>query len=82
MWPPMAELAREHRAMVLARLGEIELELGQISAWLDAQGEEKASILTEDAWRDIMAAQHLLERDLVARASLVHGRMSQDHRGS
>jgi len=81
----MAErLSQADRAMVLARLAELEDELGQISAWLDQQGCEKPSILVEDAWRSIMAAQHLLERDLVARARMVHGRVitSMDGRGS
>ena len=72
----MAEtLSTAHRTMVLGRLAQIEDELARISAWLDQQGAEKASILTEDAWRSVLASQTLLSRDPVGRSRLVQGRM-------
>jgi N-acetyl-beta-hexosaminidase len=38
------------------RLDEIADELGKISAWLDAGGYERASMLAENAWKLLLAA--------------------------
>ncbi len=76
----MANLSQSHRQMAIAELERIEETLSQLSAWLDGLGLEQPAILIEDSWRNILAAQRLLQRDPAARARLVHGRLSGDGR--
>jgi hypothetical protein len=55
-------LAPEHRALVLARLAELDRELAEISAWLYGLGEDHAAEWLEDAWKSMAAAGWALER--------------------
>lgn len=58
----MAELNRQQLAQAKAELERIADVLGQLSAWLTTNDEDQTAILLEDAWRDITAAGHVLER--------------------
>lgn len=58
----MAELAPADRALVLARLAELDRELGEISAWLYGLSEDQAAEWLEDAWKSMAAAGWALER--------------------
>ena len=52
------------RVAALAELARIEHVLSLMGSWLDDQrGYERASVLIEDAWRDVLAAQALIDRD-------------------
>lgn len=51
------------RVAALAELARIETTLAQMAGWLDDQGHERAAVLVEDAWRDVCAVQHLIDRD-------------------
>ena len=57
-------LNQHDRVAVLGALQRIEAELAQIAPWLSAQDHERASVLVEDAWRDVLAAQALIDRDV------------------
>ena len=52
------------RMAVLGALQRIERELAQIAPWLDDNEQPRASVLLEDAWRDVLAAQALIDRDV------------------
>lgn len=56
-------LTQHDRVAVLGALRRIEAELGQIAPWLDDNEHERAAVLVEDAWRDLLAAQALIDRD-------------------
>jgi hypothetical protein len=60
-------LSGEHRAMVLARLAELEPELAAISTWLFGLGEDRAAEVLDCAARDAAAAGWALQRPLRAR---------------
>jgi hypothetical protein len=51
------------RMAALAELRRIERVLAQMAPWLDKHRQERVAVLLEDAWRDVCAAQHLLDRD-------------------
>ena len=51
------------RVAALAELARIEHVLSQMGSWLDDLGHERAAVLIEDAWRDVLAAQALIDRD-------------------
>lgn len=51
------------RVAALAELARIEHVLAMIAPWLDDQGHERAAVLIEDAWRDVLAASALIDRD-------------------
>lgn len=51
------------RVAALAELRRIEHVLSQMGSWLDDQGCERAAVLIEDAWREVLAAQALIDRD-------------------
>ncbi|HUY52667.1 MAG TPA: hypothetical protein VMV92_44365 [Streptosporangiaceae bacterium] len=71
------DLTREDRRAALAELVRIEETLAQMAGWLDNGGEERASILLEDAWKNVSAAGWLLERTSPAEsAQLIHRRTS------
>jgi len=56
-------MEQAHRVQVLAELSRIETTLAQMAGWMDDQDAERVAVLLEDAWRDVCAAQHLLDRD-------------------
>jgi len=58
----MTELTRRDRGQAMARLAEIEDELGLICTWLSLRDEDKVASLLEDATRSVMAACWALER--------------------
>jgi hypothetical protein len=62
-----APLSQAHRAMVLRRLREIELQLGDISTWLTMVDEDKAAIVLEQAWQSVAAAGWVLTRQVRTR---------------
>jgi hypothetical protein len=55
-------LSDGHRAMVLARLAELDRELADIATWLSAHDEDQAAEWLEDAWKSMAAAGWALER--------------------
>jgi hypothetical protein len=63
------------RRQVLGTLAAMEAELAAIASWLDDQGQERAGILCQEAWRNLLAAQMLLSRDPGA----VRGLVPHDH---
>jgi cell division protein YceG involved in septum cleavage len=64
--------------MALAELARIDQTLSQMAEWLDEAGEERAAVLLEDAWKAVLAAGSLIERDTQA-AGLVHRRTGNAH---
>jgi hypothetical protein len=55
-------LTADQRQQAVARLDQLADELGQIATWLSRSDEDQAAILIEEAWRDMMAASHVLTR--------------------
>jgi hypothetical protein len=55
-------LAHADRDAAIAEIERISDTLSQLATWLGAQSEDQAAILLEDAWRDLNAAAHVLER--------------------
>jgi len=58
----VAELSRADRALVLARLEQLNDEVGAISTWLSQLDEDRSAILLESAWESVAAAAWALER--------------------
>lgn len=59
----MAEIGPAERTAALAELAAIEHTLNEMAVWLGRCGHEQAAVLLEDAWRDVLAAGALLDRD-------------------
>jgi hypothetical protein len=55
-------LSQRDRMAVLDEPARIEGTLAQISGWLPRE-HDRAAVLLEDAWRDVLAAQCLIDRD-------------------
>jgi hypothetical protein len=59
----LREFGQRERMAALAELQRVEQVLNQMAGWLDECGHERPAVLLEDAWRDVLAAQALLDRD-------------------
>lgn len=72
-------MQQRDRIQVLDTLAAMEAELSQISIWLDREDQERAAVLCQEAWRSLLAAQMLIDRDaervrgLVPRGPLADG---------
>jgi len=61
--PDQSRLSPREYGLALAELERIEGILARMSSSLDDHGHERPAILLENAWRDVLATQHLLDRD-------------------
>ena len=52
----------EEREAAIAELERVSGVLAQLATWFSGNDEDQAAILAEDAWRDLQAACHVLER--------------------
>jgi len=58
----MAEITPQDRGQALAELERIAQTLTQMSEWLGWAGEERAGVMLEEAWKNVLAAGWLLQR--------------------
>jgi hypothetical protein len=58
----MAEIGPAERTAALAELERIEATLTAMSGWLDADGQERAAIVAEDAASSVAGLVFLVER--------------------
>lgn len=58
----MSRIKPTERAQAAEALDRIGDELAQISTWLSMADEDRAGIVLECAWRDVMAAARVIER--------------------
>jgi hypothetical protein len=69
----MAEITPHDRGQALAELERIAHTLTQMSEWIGNAGEERAGAMLEEAWKNVVAAGWLLQRN-PARTALPPGR--------
>lgn len=55
-------LTAAERELAIAELERVADTLAKLSTWLGSRSEDQAAILIEDAWRDLNAAAHVIER--------------------
>ena len=58
----MSEIAPQDREKALAELERIAHTLTQMSEWLADAGEERAGAMLEEAWKNVVAAGWLIQR--------------------
>jgi hypothetical protein len=69
----MTEIAPHDRGQALAELERIAHTLTQMSEWLGHAGEERAGAMLEEAWKNVVAAGWLLQRNPARTAALPPG---------
>jgi hypothetical protein len=69
----MAEITSQDRGKALAELGRIAHTLTQMSEWLGQVGEERSGAMLEEAWKNVVAAGWLMQRNPARTAALPPG---------
>jgi hypothetical protein len=58
----MAEVTPHDREQALAELERIAYTLTQMSQWLGSAGEQRSAVMLEEAWKNVVAAGWLIQR--------------------
>jgi hypothetical protein len=69
----MAEVTPHDREQALAELERIAYTLTQMSQWLGSAGEQRSAVMLEEAWKNVVAAGWLLQRNPARTAALPPG---------
>jgi hypothetical protein len=70
---PPPEITPHDRGKALAELERIAHTLTQMSEWLGGAGEERSGVMLEEAWKNVVAAGWLLQRNPARTAALPNG---------